>query len=126
MPRWGWIIAGTLAIAAGVIALFPLRLAIADSGIVATHISGTIWRGQIAGAQWRGIMLGDLEGLDANPKSADPDGQAGFAAFGHVVSGMEVVRAIWDAPRSPTKGEGVMRGQMLDPPVKIITARRLP
>lgn len=71
------------------------------------------------------ILLSDMPGLDADPASADPEKQAGYAVFGHVVSGMEVVRAIWDAPRSPTLGEGVMKGQMLAPPVKVLTARRV-
>ena len=50
----------------------------------------------------------------------------GFAAFGQVVEGMDVVKAILAAPVSPTKGEGAMKGQMLDPPVKIVKAARLP
>ena len=66
-----------------------------------------------------------MPGLDANPADDNPDRQAGFAAFGHVVAGMDVVRAIWDAPRSPTLGQGVMKGQMLDPEVRILTARRI-
>jgi peptidyl-prolyl cis-trans isomerase A (cyclophilin A) len=28
------------------------------------------------------------------------------------------------APKSPTEGEGFMRGQMLDPRIRIVTARR--
>lgn len=71
------------------------------------------------------ILLSDLDALDAKPDSTDPDAQAGFAAFGRVTGGMEVVRRIWDAPLSPTKGEGPLKGQMLDPPVKIIRARRI-
>lgn len=71
------------------------------------------------------ILLSDLPSLDADPKSANPDTQAGFAAFGHVVSGMDVVRKIWDAPLSPTKGEGPLKGQMLEPPVKVLTVRRV-
>ena len=70
------------------------------------------------------IMLSDQPGLDADPNAADPDAQAGFAAFGRVVSGMDVVRAIFDAPTDPDKGEGWMKGQMLARPVKIIDARR--
>ena len=54
------------------------------------------------------------------------DGPNGFAAFGKVIEGMEAVKAILAAPVSPTKGEGPMKGQMLDPPVKIIKAARLP
>ena len=53
------------------------------------------------------------------------DGPNGFAAFGHVVEGMDVVKAILAAPVSPTKGDGVMKGQMLEPPVKIVKAARL-
>lgn len=71
------------------------------------------------------ILLSDLEGLDADPKSADPDRQAGFAVFGHVTSGMDVARKIYDAPLSETKGQGIMRGQMIDKPVKILTVRRI-
>ena len=40
------------------------------------------------------------------------DGANGFAAFGHVTQGMDVVKQILAAPVSPTKGEGVMKGQM--------------
>ena len=54
-----------------------------------------------------------------------PSFDASFAAFGHVVEGMDVVKAIQASPTSPTKGEGVMRGQMLDPVVKITKASRL-
>ena len=49
-----------------------------------------------------------------------------FAAFGQVVEGMEVVKAILAAPVSPTKGEGPMKGQMLEPTVKIVKASRVP
>jgi peptidyl-prolyl cis-trans isomerase A (cyclophilin A) len=38
---------------------------------------------------------------------------------------MDVVRKIWSAPVSPTKGEGAMKGQMLDPKIQIIKAARL-
>jgi peptidyl-prolyl cis-trans isomerase A (cyclophilin A) len=49
-----------------------------------------------------------------------------FAAFGQVVEGMDVVEKILAAPVSPTKGEGPMKGQMLEPAVKIVKAERLP
>lgn len=70
------------------------------------------------------ILLSDQPGLDADPTSADPDRQAGFAAFGQVVSGMDVVRKIWDSPLSPTAGDGPLKGQMLEPPIKVMTVRR--
>lgn len=72
------------------------------------------------------ILLSDMTGLDADPKATDPDLALGYAVFGHVVAGMDVVRKIWDAPISPTEGEGVMRGQMLAEPVKVLTVRRVP
>jgi len=71
------------------------------------------------------IMLSDQPGLDADPLSEDPDIKAGFAAFGHVLAGMDVVRAIFDAPTDPAKGEGWMKGQMLAEPVVILRARRV-
>ena len=64
------------------------------------------------------ILASDMPSLDA---TADAPG---FAAFGHVTEGMDVVKAILAAPVSATKGEGVMKGQMLDPVVKIIRAER--
>ncbi|MFA7584930.1 MAG: peptidylprolyl isomerase [Novosphingobium sp.] len=72
------------------------------------------------------ILLSDLVGLDADPASADPEVQAGFAAFGRVVEGMDVVRRIYEAPLSPTAGQGALKGQMLEKPVRILTVRRLP
>ncbi|HKR25181.1 MAG TPA: peptidylprolyl isomerase [Allosphingosinicella sp.] len=68
------------------------------------------------------ITVGAHPGYDANPAGAGDN--LGFAAFGRVVQGMDVVLRILEAPTSPTLGEGVMRGQMLEPQVRIITARR--
>jgi len=69
------------------------------------------------------ILLSDQPGFDAGaPGGMDADG---FAPFGHVTEGMDVVRKIFAAPVSPTKGIGPMKGQMLDPPVEIIRAARL-
>lgn len=53
------------------------------------------------------------------------DGPNGFAAFGRVIEGMDVVRKILAAPVSPTEGEGPMKGQMLDPPVRIFKMERV-
>jgi peptidyl-prolyl cis-trans isomerase A (cyclophilin A) len=71
------------------------------------------------------ILLSDMPGLDADPASASPELKAGFAAFGHVVEGMETVRKIFDAPVSSTLGQGVMKGQMIARPVKVLTVRRV-
>jgi peptidyl-prolyl cis-trans isomerase A (cyclophilin A) len=65
------------------------------------------------------IMTTDIPAFDA--KGAE----IGFAAFGRVVEGQEVVKAILASPVSPTKGEGSMKGQMLEPAVKIVKAERV-
>jgi peptidyl-prolyl cis-trans isomerase A (cyclophilin A) len=68
------------------------------------------------------ILVSDVPAFDDNGPGGDANG---FAAFGHVTEGMDVVKKIWAAPTSATKGEGVMKGQMLDPTVKIIRAERI-
>ncbi|WDA40485.1 esterase-like activity of phytase family protein [Erythrobacter sp. BLCC-B19] len=70
------------------------------------------------------IMIEDQTGLDADPSSSDPTWRDGYAVFGHVTAGMDIVAAIHAAPRDPEQGEGLMKGQMLAEPVRIITARR--
>jgi peptidyl-prolyl cis-trans isomerase A (cyclophilin A) len=70
------------------------------------------------------ITVGAIPSMDANPN--EPGDNLGFAVFGRVIEGMDVVRHILEAPVSPTEGEGVMKGQMLVQPVRIITARRVP
>lgn len=69
------------------------------------------------------IMVGDQTGLDANPEAAEAVWQHGYAVFGHVVDGMDVVQAIHAAPIDPELGEGWMVGQMLAEPVEIVKAR---
>jgi peptidyl-prolyl cis-trans isomerase A (cyclophilin A) len=71
------------------------------------------------------ILLSDLAGLDADPNSPDPELRAGYAAFGHVVAGMDVVRRIYDVQLSATRGQGPMKGQMIEAPVRILTVRRV-
>jgi peptidyl-prolyl cis-trans isomerase A (cyclophilin A) len=66
------------------------------------------------------IVIGDLVSWDAQPNGGDP----GYAVFGHVVDGMDVVHTILGQPISPTAGDGALKGQMLAMPVKILTARR--
>lgn len=65
------------------------------------------------------IIVGNVSTLDAN-RSAP--GDPGFAVFGRVVQGMDVVRQILAAPKSPTEGEGFMVGQMLEPRIRILSA----
>ena len=68
------------------------------------------------------LLLSDIKGFDADAPGGDG---AGFAVFGEMVGGADVAEAIFNAPISPTAGEGVMVGQMLEPQVTIKTARRV-
>ena len=68
------------------------------------------------------ILVSDQPAFDAGGPGGDANG---FAAFGHVTEGMDVVRKILDSPVSETKGPEVMKGQMLDPPSKILKAERV-
>lgn len=70
------------------------------------------------------LLLSDIPGFNADP-ARDGD-NAGFAVFGELVSGGDVAVKIYAAPVSETAGEGVMRGQILDPMVTIVSARRVP
>ena len=69
------------------------------------------------------ICSGPAAYLDAHPRAAGDN--AGYAAFGRVVAGVDVVRAILASPTGQEARNPVMRGQMLDPPVPILTARRV-
>jgi peptidyl-prolyl cis-trans isomerase A (cyclophilin A) len=60
------------------------------------------------------ICIGDQPSLDFGG-ARNPDGQ-GFAAFGRVVAGMDVVRAIHRAPAE---------GESLSPPIVITRASRV-
>jgi peptidyl-prolyl cis-trans isomerase A (cyclophilin A) len=91
------------------------------------HKAGTISMARNAPGTAGGdffILMSDQPGFDANPDATGDN--LGFAAFGHVVEGMDVARKIYDAPLSPTLGEGAMKGQMIENPVRVITARRIP
>jgi peptidyl-prolyl cis-trans isomerase A (cyclophilin A) len=70
------------------------------------------------------IIVGGLPALDA--QAAGEGDIAGYAVFGRVVEGMEVVKAILAAPVDPDAGEGAMKGQMIAAPVPILRATRLP
>ncbi|WP_088182340.1 peptidylprolyl isomerase [Sphingobium sp. Z007] len=63
------------------------------------------------------ITIGAMPNMDARGD------YIGYAAFGHVVGGMDVVRKILAVPTCC--GSGPMRGQMIVKPIRIIRARRL-
>lgn len=74
------------------------------------------------------IILGQLPALDAKPDAANGNqggDNLGYAVFGRVTEGMDVVRKLQAAQVSATKGEGAMKGQMIETPVKIISVKRL-
>lgn len=67
------------------------------------------------------IVVGDLVSLDGKPDSDDP----GYAVFGHVSDGMDVVKKIMEAPRALDAPDPAMKGQMIAAPVRIQSVRRL-
>ena len=90
------------------------------------HLDGTISMGRSAPNSATSdffICIGDAAYLDSDPSK--PGDNLGYAAFGQVVQGMDVVKKILVMPTSPTKGVGAMKGQMLEPRVAITTARRV-
>lgn len=88
------------------------------------HVDGTVSMARAAPAGAMGdffiIVGGAMPAMDSKP------GSPGFAAFGRVEEGMDVVRNILAAPTVPNAGRGPMRGQMIEKPVRIVTARRNP
>jgi peptidyl-prolyl cis-trans isomerase A (cyclophilin A) len=90
------------------------------------HVDGAISMARLAPGTAQAdffISVGPHPAYDAHPGAGGDN--LGFAVFGRVVEGMGVVRRILMAPTSPTEGEGVMRGQMLDPGIRIVSARRV-
>lgn len=64
------------------------------------------------------VMVGANPSMDAAP------GSPGYAVFGRVVAGMDVVKRMLAAPTSPG-GDGAFKGQLLVAPVPILRAERL-
>jgi peptidyl-prolyl cis-trans isomerase A (cyclophilin A) len=90
-----------------------------------SHIDGALSAPRFAPGTARGdftIIVGGAPWMDADPKA--PGDNLGFAVFGRVVEGMDIVAKILAAPTSTTKGDGVFKGEILEPPVRIISARR--
>ena len=106
--------------------LFP---PIAHESTVATglkHLDGTLSMARFGPGTATSdisIMCGDAPYLDAHPE--EPGDNLGYAAFGQVIEGMDVVRSILAMPTTGAAQNPAMQGQILDPPVKILTARRV-
>lgn len=63
------------------------------------------------------IAVGPTPNLDAD------GAYAGYAAFGHVISGMDIVGRILAQPTGG--GSGAMKGQLILRPIRLISAQRL-
>ena len=91
-----------------------------------THVDGAISMPRLAPGSARGeftISVGAQPSFDADPTR--PGDNLGYAAFGRVVEGMDVIHKIFDAPTSPTKTlQGSFKGEVPMTPVKLLTARR--
>ena len=90
-----------------------------------SHTDGAISMARTAPGTAAGdffIIVGNLNTLDAD--ASKPGDNTGYAVFGHVVEGMDVVRKILAAPTSATAGEGAMKGQMIAASIRISAAKR--
>jgi peptidyl-prolyl cis-trans isomerase A (cyclophilin A) len=91
------------------------------------HLDGTVSLTRDAPGTGSGagffICIGPQPALDFGG-TRNPDRQ-GFAAFGQVVTGMEVVRRIWSLDASGHSDDTYTVGQILTAPVPIIKARRI-
>lgn len=92
------------------------------------HKDGVLSTPRLAPGTARGeftIMVGDQPGMDADPSK--PGDNLGYAAFGRVVEGRDVLVKILDSPIDQAKTDrGAFRGEMPAAPVRIVTARRVP
>jgi peptidyl-prolyl cis-trans isomerase A (cyclophilin A) len=71
------------------------------------------------------IMVNDYSGLDAGPGGRNPD-EAGYAVFGAVIEGMDVVERIWMAPASLDRApDDFPYPQFMTEPVRIESVRIL-
>ncbi len=95
-----------------------------DTGLL--HLNGAISmaRGDVDTASTEFfICIGDQPALDFGALR-NPDAQ-GFAVFGYVVDGMDVVHAIHQQPSDAPVDSAYMAGQILEEPVEVISIRRV-
>ena len=94
------------------------------------HVDGTISMARLEPGSAMGdffIVSGAMPSMDAGqtrPSSGNHD-REGYAAFGRVVEGMDIVRRILAGPTIANAGAGALRGQMLEGPVRIVRAARV-
>lgn len=92
------------------------------------HSDGTISVARLGLGTARGdftISVGDqTPSLDAG--HGQPEDGQGYAAFGHVIAGMDTVLKILDAPVSPTATRrGAFQGQVPTVPMTLVSAWRI-
>ena len=90
------------------------------------HLDGTLSMARFAPGTAQSdfsICCSDAPYLDAHPEA--PGDNAGYAAFGQVIEGMEVARTILTLPTTGVAANPAMQGEILDPPIKILSARRV-
>jgi peptidyl-prolyl cis-trans isomerase A (cyclophilin A) len=96
-----------------------------ETGI--THVDGAISMPRLAPGSARGeftISVGAQPSFDAD--LSKPGDNLGYAAFGRVVEGMNVIVKILDAPTSPIKTlQGSFKGEVPMTPVRVLTVRRV-
>lgn len=95
----------------------------ADTGLL--HVDGAVSmaRAEVGTASTEiFICIGAQPALDFGA-TRNPDGQ-GFAVFGHVVGGMDVVKAIHSQPADAPTESAYVAGQILERPVAIVSVRR--
>lgn len=93
------------------------------------HLHGAVSMASLGAGTANGdffIMIEDQRTYDADPAAASATWRDGYAVFGYVTGGMNVVAAIHAAARDSEAGEGVVKGQMIAAPVTITSARRAP
>lgn len=96
------------------------------------HLNGTLSTARLAPGSARGdftISVGDQPSFDADPTKPEDaiKTNLGYAAFGRVVDGMDVVLKIFDAPVDPNATvRGSFKGEVPAAPVKVLSARRVP
>jgi len=94
------------------------------------HLNGTLSTARLAPGSARGdftISVGDQPSFDADPTKPDDATKTnlGYAAFGRVVDGMDVVLKIFDAPIDPNATvRGSFKGEVPVAPVRVLSARR--
>ena len=69
------------------------------------------------------VNLADNTGLDFGDQGRNPDGQ-GYAAFGKVSCGLDILQTIFNLPTNESKDAPVLAGELINNPVTITSVYR--